>query len=223
MPKLQQQIPVEAQEEALERIGQQTVERNADLRSKGLVGNNTVAVKRFPDQAALLAVAARSRFRGRPVSVARRPAARRRRARALEPGRDHRTRRDRRRSSQLAPHQRGGGRYERDEVRSVQNLMISIERLAARNRAARRGQGEQRTSISRRISRRLTTAASQAQRSTVLRIIRPRIHPSSASMPGATWSPSFTTFKSKSPLRERSQGGRRRCGRQDLPDQDSAS
>jgi hypothetical protein len=45
LPKLQQQIPAEAQEEALERIAQQTAERNADLRAKGLVGNNTVAVK----------------------------------------------------------------------------------------------------------------------------------------------------------------------------------
>ena len=47
MPKLQQQIPAEAQEEALERIGQETATRNADLRSKGLVGNNTVAVADF--------------------------------------------------------------------------------------------------------------------------------------------------------------------------------
>ena len=44
LPRLQQQIPVEAQEEALERIAKQTAERNADLRAKGLVGNDTVAV-----------------------------------------------------------------------------------------------------------------------------------------------------------------------------------
>jgi hypothetical protein len=45
LTRLQQQIPAEAQEEALERIAQQTAERNADLRAKGLVGNETVAVK----------------------------------------------------------------------------------------------------------------------------------------------------------------------------------
>ena len=44
LPKLQQQIPVEAQEEALERIGKETAQRNADLRSKGLEGNDMVAV-----------------------------------------------------------------------------------------------------------------------------------------------------------------------------------
>ncbi len=35
LPRFQQQIPAEAQEEALERIAKQTAERNADLRSQG--------------------------------------------------------------------------------------------------------------------------------------------------------------------------------------------
>ncbi len=47
LPKLQERIPVEAKEEAEERIAKQTEERNADLRKRGLVGNNTFEVQNF--------------------------------------------------------------------------------------------------------------------------------------------------------------------------------
>jgi hypothetical protein len=47
LPKFQQQIPQEAQEEALERISVEQAQRNADLRSKYLVGNDTAAVRDF--------------------------------------------------------------------------------------------------------------------------------------------------------------------------------
>ena len=47
LPKFQQQIPQEAAEEANERISVEQAERNADLRSKYLIGNDTAAVKDF--------------------------------------------------------------------------------------------------------------------------------------------------------------------------------
>jgi hypothetical protein len=47
LPKFQQQIPQEAQEEALERISVEQAQRNADLRSKYLIGNDTAAVRDF--------------------------------------------------------------------------------------------------------------------------------------------------------------------------------
>ena len=58
LPRFQQQIPAEAQEEALERIAAQTVQRNADLQAKGLVGNDTVAVNDVLIKELSLAVAA---------------------------------------------------------------------------------------------------------------------------------------------------------------------
>ncbi len=45
LPKFQQQIPQEAQEEALERISVEQAQRNADLRSKYLIGDDTAAVR----------------------------------------------------------------------------------------------------------------------------------------------------------------------------------
>ncbi len=47
LPKFQQQIPQEAQEEALERISVEQAQRDADLRSKYLIGNDTAAVRDF--------------------------------------------------------------------------------------------------------------------------------------------------------------------------------
>ena len=47
LPKFQSQIPAEAAEETQERIAQQMAERNADLQSKYLIGNNTVAIREF--------------------------------------------------------------------------------------------------------------------------------------------------------------------------------
>jgi hypothetical protein len=45
--KFRERIPAEAMEEATERIAGETERRNADLRSKGLIGNNTVEIKDF--------------------------------------------------------------------------------------------------------------------------------------------------------------------------------
>jgi hypothetical protein len=45
IPKFREQIPAEAMEEGLERIAGETQRRNADLRSKGLIGNDTLAIK----------------------------------------------------------------------------------------------------------------------------------------------------------------------------------
>jgi hypothetical protein len=47
LPKFQQQIPQEAAEEANERIAVEAANRNADLRSKYLIGNDTAAVRDF--------------------------------------------------------------------------------------------------------------------------------------------------------------------------------
>jgi hypothetical protein len=45
--QFQQRIPQEAMEEGLERIGQETLTRNADLQAKGLLPNNTLSIRDF--------------------------------------------------------------------------------------------------------------------------------------------------------------------------------
>jgi hypothetical protein len=45
--QFQQQVPAEAAEETQERIGAEVAERNADLRSKYLIGNDTAAIRDF--------------------------------------------------------------------------------------------------------------------------------------------------------------------------------
>jgi hypothetical protein len=47
LPKFQQQIPAEAAEETQERINAEAAQRNADLKSKYLIGNDTAAVRDF--------------------------------------------------------------------------------------------------------------------------------------------------------------------------------
>ncbi|MGP0064921.1 MAG: hypothetical protein ACLQGP_15145, partial [Isosphaeraceae bacterium] len=47
LPKFQQQIPEEAAEETQERIAVESSQRNADLRSKYLIGNDTAAIRDF--------------------------------------------------------------------------------------------------------------------------------------------------------------------------------
>ena len=130
MPRFQQQIPVEAQEEALERIGQQTVERNADLRSKGLIGDNTVAVRdllitqlslRSRPEAVL--VGGLLQFRNAPGQLgadAQKPS---KLATTTEPG----VTADVHLGSLLSSV--ASGVYQRDEVKSVDNLMLSIADL----------------------------------------------------------------------------------------------
>ncbi len=60
-------------EEGLERIAVETQKRNADLRAKGLIGNNTLSIRDFTDHPARAAIPARGDLRRRPVPVARRP------------------------------------------------------------------------------------------------------------------------------------------------------
>jgi hypothetical protein len=126
LPKLQQQIPQEAQEEALERIGQEMATRNADLRSKGLVGNNTLAVQEF----LITQLSLRSRpdavflgglFQWRGVlpggADAPAPASL---AATYEPGVTANVHLGSLLTTGAA------GALQRDEVKSVQNLMVSI-------------------------------------------------------------------------------------------------
>ncbi len=47
LPEFQQRIPQEAAEETQERIAVEKAQRNADLRSKYLIGNDTAAVRDF--------------------------------------------------------------------------------------------------------------------------------------------------------------------------------
>ncbi len=128
LPRFQQQIPVEAQEEALERIGRETAERNADLRSKGLVGNNTLAVRDLlitqlslrsrPDA---VFVGGLFQFRDAPGQLgadAPQPATL---AATYDPAG---VSADVHLSSLLSS--AAAGIYQRDEVRSVSNLMLSV-------------------------------------------------------------------------------------------------
>jgi hypothetical protein len=130
LPKLKQQIPAEAQEEALERIGQETITRNADLRSKGLIGNNTLAVQDYLITQLSLRSRPEAVFLGglfqwqgvpqvgadapQPLSMAAN----------YEPG----VTADVHLSSLLTT--AAAGAYRRDEVRGVQNLMVTIRDVA---------------------------------------------------------------------------------------------
>ena len=128
LPRLQQQIPAEAQEEALERIATQTVDRNADLKAKGLVGNDTVAV----NDVLIKELSLRSRpdgvlvgglfeWRGAPGQLGADAPQPSNLAASFEPGVTAAVHLSSLLTSAAA------GLYERGDVRSVQNLMISIK------------------------------------------------------------------------------------------------
>ena len=107
-----QQIPVEAQEEGLERIAAETVKRNADLRRLGLLGDGALAIRDFLITQLSMRLAARRCLGRRRPPVARRPRANRRgRPPAPKTGRD-RTRHLGRRSSRLSALEPGGGRIQ---------------------------------------------------------------------------------------------------------------
>jgi hypothetical protein len=130
LPEFQQQIPQEALEEARERIVGETAERNADLHAKGLEGNRTLAVQNF----LVTDLSLRSRPQGvlvggrfgwrdavpgqtgadtlEPTSL-----------RTIDPG----IRASLHVGSLLG--NLAAGAYERDEVRSVNNLMIVVKQV----------------------------------------------------------------------------------------------
>ena len=130
LPRFQQQIPAEAQEEALERIAKEAAERNADLRTKGLVGDNTVAVRDFlitelslrsrPDA---VLVEGLLQWRGAPGQLgadAPRPPSL---AATNEPG----VKADVHLGSVLTS--LASGAYQRDDVKSVDNLMLVVREV----------------------------------------------------------------------------------------------
>ena len=127
--RFRQEIPQEALEEAQERIGGETVERNADLRARGLVGDGTVVVKDF----VITNLSLRSRpeavlvgglfnWRGAPgqhgADLPAPPA-----LASLEPG----IRANVHVGSLLGS--LAAGVYQRDDVRSVENLMLVIKEV----------------------------------------------------------------------------------------------
>jgi hypothetical protein len=131
LPEFQQQIPREALEEAQERIAGETADRNADLRAKGLIGNGTFAVQNTDFQLADLSL--RSRPQG--VLVAGRLILRN--APGLAGA-------DMPAPPSLQTIDSGiracvhvgsllgslaAGAYERDEIRSVDNLMIVVKQV----------------------------------------------------------------------------------------------
>ncbi len=128
LPRFQQQIPAEAQEEALERIAAQTVQRNADLKAKGLVGDDTVAV----NDVLIKELSLRSRpegvilgglfqWRGAPGQLGADVPKPSNLAATFEPGVTAAVHLNSLLTSAAA------GLYGRGEVRSVENLMITIK------------------------------------------------------------------------------------------------
>jgi hypothetical protein len=129
IPKFKERIPAEALEEAYERIAKQTIERNADLRSRGLVGENTFAVQNV----LITQLALRSRpeavfvgglLRGKegPVSGADAP-----RPESLATANDPGVTADVHLGSLLS---NGiAALLERDDVRSVDNVMVSLRNM----------------------------------------------------------------------------------------------
>jgi hypothetical protein len=127
MPRFQQQIPIEAQEEALERIAGQTADRNADLRAKGLVGNYTLVVKDF----LIKDLSLRSRpdgvfmeglfqWRGAPGQLGADAPQPTKLATTFEPGVTADVHLSSLLSSAVA------GLYQRGEVQSARNVMITV-------------------------------------------------------------------------------------------------
>jgi hypothetical protein len=129
LPRFKQQIPTEAQEEALERIGRETLTRNADLQAKGLIGNNTLAIQDI----LITQLSLRSRpdavfaggmlqMNGVPQAGADAPQPTSL-AGNYEPG----VTADVHLSSILTT--AAAGAYQREQVRSVENLMVSIREV----------------------------------------------------------------------------------------------
>ncbi len=128
LPRFQQNIPVAAQEEAVERISKEAAQRNADLRARGLVGNDTLAVNdvlikqlSFRSRPDGVFVEGLFEWRGAPSQFgadAPQPPAL---ATTFEPG----ITADVHLSSLLTS--AAAGLYLREEVRSVHNLMITIK------------------------------------------------------------------------------------------------
>ncbi len=73
LPEFQQRIPQEAAEETQEKLSIEEAQRNADLRSKYLIGNDTAAVRDFLIRQLSMKLAPRGDLRGRAVRMARRP------------------------------------------------------------------------------------------------------------------------------------------------------
>jgi hypothetical protein len=125
LPKFQQQIPVEAAEETQEKLAVQMAERNADLRSKYLPGNDTVAVRDI----LITNVAMRSRpeavfveglfqYRGAPVHLGADTPQPPRLATTFDQG----VTVDLHLGSLMTS--AASGLWQKDQVQSVQNLMI---------------------------------------------------------------------------------------------------
>jgi hypothetical protein len=128
LPKFQQQIPQEAQEEALERISVEQAQRNADLRSKYLIGNDTAAVRDFLIRQLSLAsrpdaifVGGRFEWRGAPDQRGADMPQPPRLASTIEPG----VTADLHLGSLLTS--AASGLWQQDRVRSVQNLVIETK------------------------------------------------------------------------------------------------
>jgi hypothetical protein len=127
--RFRQEIPQEALEEAQERIGGETVQRNADLKARGLVGDGSVVVEDFRisdlslrSRPEAVLIGGRFNWRGAPGQVgADLPAPST--LETLEPG----IRANVHAGSLLGS--LASGLYERDPVRSVENLMVAIKEV----------------------------------------------------------------------------------------------
>lgn len=128
LPKFQQQIPEEAQEEALERISVEQAQRNADLRAKYLPGNDTAAVRDVLIRQLTLAsrpeaifVSGRLEWRGLPEHLGADAPQPPRLASTIEPG----VTADLHLGSLLTT--AASGLWKKDQLQSVQNLVIETK------------------------------------------------------------------------------------------------
>ncbi|MHB1561994.1 MAG: hypothetical protein ACYC61_31485, partial [Isosphaeraceae bacterium] len=131
LPKFQQQIPVEAQEEALERISVEQAQRNADLRAKYLPGNDTAAVRDILIRQLTLAsrpeaifVSGRLEWRGLPEHLGADAPQPPRLASTIESG----VTADLHLGSLLTT--AAGGFWQKDQIQSVQNLVIETKAVS---------------------------------------------------------------------------------------------
>ena len=199
LPEFQQQIPREALEEAQERIAGETAERNADLRAKGLVGNGAFAIQNTDFQ--LTDLLLRSRPQG--VLVTGRLSLRDKTGHGgadMPQPASFRTIDQGIRASVHVGSLLGSlaaGAYQREEVRSVDNLMIVVKDVPP-GTPPREGLEGPRTWISRPLpsgSPKLASPRREPPRRRFSGSSSPSRPPNSAPTPAASSSLSFTTSR----------------------------
>lgn len=178
MPDFQQRIPEEAAEETQERLAAQEAERNADLRSKYLIGDDTAAYRNFlikqltmRSRPEAIFVGGRFEWRGAPDQRGADAPQPPNLAATIGPG----VTADLHLGSLLTS--AASGIWQQDQVRSVQNLMIVTRAVAPGSRPGEGAQVSRNVSYADYLKTVATARSAHDQRVQALRIARPQQPP----------------------------------------------